>query len=283
VGCAEVISLDEVRARTHWTTLRQRLHERFDRWLDQLEAALPEVAPTLGQVSETIWALRQQLTGGVAETIVHHTHPEEPHRPYRPCPTCARVLPARGPVHRCVETLVGAIELERPYFYCPVCRTGTYPLDEALDVSAGRLQRDVQQAAVDLATEVPYETASTLFGRLSGITVSSERMHTVTHQVAAGLGVVEVAPSREEIDRRVAQVAAGRFRRPVLVLGIDGAYVPSRPESARGRRPGQARHRARRARWRHEWRDAKGFRFYLLDGERIVHVLSWHQVYNEQE
>jgi hypothetical protein len=36
-----------------------------------------------------------------------------------------------------------------------------------------------------------------------------------------------VAPSREEIDRRVAQVAAGRFRRPVLVLGIDGAYVGS--------------------------------------------------------
>ena len=272
MGCAEVISLDEVRARTHWATLRQRLHERFDRWLDQLEAALPEVAPTLGQVSETIWALRQQLTGGVAETIVHHTHPEEQHRPYRPCPTCARVLPARGPVHRCVETLVGAVELERPYFYCPVCRTGTYPLDEALDVSAGRLQRDVQQAAVDLATEVPYETASTLFGRLSGITVSSERMHTVTHQVAAGLGVVEVAPSREEIDRRVAQVAAGRFRRPVLVLGIDGAYVPSRPESARGRRPGQARHRARRARWRHV-QDREAFGHAI--GERM-HPLAAH-------
>ena len=64
----------------------------------------------------------------------------------------------------------------------------------------------------------------------------------------------------------------------MLVLGLDGAYVPSRPESARGSRPGQARKRARRARWTHEWREAKGFRFYLLDGERIVHVLSWHQV-----
>ena len=283
MGCAEVISLDQVRARKHWTTLRQRLHERFDRWLDRLEAALPEGEPTLGQVSETIWALRQQLTGGVAETIVYHTHPEEQHRPHMPCPTCARLLSARGPVHRCVETMVGAVALERPYFYCQVCRTGTYPLDEALDVSAGRLQRDVQQAAVDLATELPYETASTLFGHLSGITVSSERMHAVTRQVAEGLRVVEVAPSREEIDRRVAQVAAGRFRRPVLVLGIDGAYVPSRPESARGRRPGQARHRARRARWQHEWREAKGFRFYLLDGERIVHVLSWHQVQNEHD
>lgn len=108
-------------------------------------------------------------------------------------------------------------------------------------------------------------------------------MHAVTRQGAAGLRVVEVAPSREEIDRRVAQGAAGRFRRPVLVLGIDGAYVPSRPESARGRRPGQARYRARRARWQHAWREAKGFRFSLLDGERIVHVLSWHQVQNEHD
>ena len=283
MGCAEVISLDQVRARKHWTTLRQRLHERFDQWLDQLESALPEGAPTLGQVSETVWTLRQQLTSGVAETIVQHTHQEAQHRPHRPCPTCARRLTARGPVHRCVETMVGTIELERPYFYCPGCRAGSYPLDEVLDVSAGRIQRDVQQAAVALATEVPYETASTLFGRLSGVTVSSERMHTLTQQVAEGLSVVEVAPSREEIERRVRQVAAGRFRRPVLVLGIDGAYVPSRPESARGRRPGQTRCRARRARWRHEWREAKGFRFYLLDGERIVHVLSWHQGQTEEE
>jgi hypothetical protein len=282
VGCAEIIALDQVRARKHWTTLRQRLHERFDQWLDQLESALPESAPTLSQVSETVWALRQQLTSGVAETIVQHTHQEEQHRPQMPCPTCARRLTARGPGHRCVETMVGTIELERPYFYCLGCRAGTYPLDEVLDVRAGRIQRDVQQAAVDLATELPYETASTLLSRLSGMTVSSERMHTLTHQVAEGLSVVEVAPSREEIERRVRQVAAGRLRRPVLVLGIDGAYVPSRPESARGRRPGQARHRARRARWRHEWRAAKGFRFYLLDGERIVHVLSWHQVQTEE-
>ena len=102
-------------------------------------------------------------------------------------------------------------------------------------------------------------------------------------QVAEGLTVLDVAPSRAVIEQRVAAVAAGRFRRPVLVLGIDGAYVPTRPESARGRRPGQARQRARRAQWCHEWREAKGFRFYLLDGERIVHVLSWHQVQNEQE
>ena len=101
------------------------------------------------------------------------------------------------------------------------------------------MQLDVQQAAIDLATEVPYETASSLFGRLSGIAVSSERLHTFTTHVAEGLSVLDVAPPRDEIDQRVARVAAGRFRRPVLVLGIDGAYVPSRPDSARGRRTGR--------------------------------------------
>jgi hypothetical protein len=95
----------------------------------------------------------------------------------------------------------------------------------------------------------------------------------LTNQVAQDFSVLAVAPSRAEIDQRVAPVAAGRFRRPVLVLGIDGAYVPSRPDSARGRRPGQARYRARRVQWRHAWYEAKGFHFYLLDDDRIVHVL----------
>jgi len=67
------------------------------------------------------------------------------------------------------------------------------------------------------------------------------------------------------------------------VLGIDGAYVPTRPDSAREPRPGPRGQRARRALWRGQWRDAKGFRFYLLDGDRIVHLLSWHQVHNERE
>ena len=74
MGYAEVISLSEVRARKQWDALRQQLHERFDQWLDKVEAQLPASAPTLAQVSETIWALRQQLTGSVAQTSIERTH-----------------------------------------------------------------------------------------------------------------------------------------------------------------------------------------------------------------
>ena len=41
MGCAEVISLPEARARKQWEALRQQLHARFDRWLDEVEAQFP--------------------------------------------------------------------------------------------------------------------------------------------------------------------------------------------------------------------------------------------------
>jgi hypothetical protein len=284
MGCAaKVIVLEDVRASPQRQALRQQLHAHFDRWLDEMEAALPTSGPTFAQVSETLGRLRPTLTAGVAQTMGEHTHAEERRRASWQGATCERRLRARSAVPRTAQTMIGDIEVPRPYFYCHHCHGGGYPLDEVLGLSAGRMQCDVQQAAVDLATALPDETAATLLGYLSGITVSSERMQTGTHRTAEGLSVVAVAPSRDEMAQRVAQGAAGRFRRPVLVLGIDGAYVPSRPESARERRPGQARQRARRAQGRHEWREAKGFRVSLLNGDRIVHVLSWHQVQTEEE
>lgn len=216
MGCAaKVIVLDDIRASQQRQALRQQLHAHFDRWLAEIEAEFPESEPTLAQVSETIWRLRQKLTAGVAQTIVEHIHAEEQRRESLRCATCERLLRARPAVSRTAQTMIGDIEVPRPYFYCHHCHGGRYPLDEVLGLSAGRMPLDVQPAAVDLATEWPYETAATLFGHLSGMTVSSERMHTFTNRAAEGLSVWEGAPSRDEIDQRVAQVATGRFRRPV--------------------------------------------------------------------
>jgi len=283
VGCAEVISFAEVHARKQWSVLRQQLHERFDQWLDTLEQAWHEPPATLSEVTATVWDLRQQLTGGITEMIVAHVHEGERQRTQAHCPRCPRVLKVQEHVGRTVETMVGPVALERPYFYCRACRVGLYPLDDALGLVAGCKQLDMQHAVVQLVTEVPYDTAQSLFANLTGMHCGSERMHTITNHVGTGLTVLDVIPSRQEIERRIAAVSAGRFRRPVLVLGIDGAYVPTRPDSAREPCTGRRGKRARRARWRGQWRDAKGFRFYLLDGERIVHVLSWHQVQNEEQ
>jgi hypothetical protein len=283
MGLAEVISLSEVRASSQWQRLRDDLHTRFDQWLDRLQEKLPDPQTSLAEVTKAVWTLRQELTGGLSETIVEHGHAGERTRQVARCPQCGRRLTARPAVARMVETMVGPVRVERPYFYCTSGCGGVYPFDQTLDLAPGRKQLDVQQAATQMAIEMPYAEAHTLFSDLTGVELGSERLHTFVHQAAEELSVLDVAPSRDDIDRRIAAMAAGRFRRPVLVLGIDGAYVPTRPDSARQRQVGQRHSRARRASWHGQWRDAKGFRFYLIDDERIVHLLSWHQVQNEEQ
>ncbi|MDA1219122.1 MAG: UPF0236 family protein [Chloroflexi bacterium] len=98
-----------------------------------------------------------------------------------------------------------------------------------------------------------------------------------------GLGVLEVSPTANEIAQRVSKLAEGKKQPPIMVLAIDGAHVPTRPAGARGPGKGRKRQRARRAQWQGEWKEAKGFRFYLVDKERIVHVLSWHQIQKDDQ
>lgn len=280
---AAVISLAAVREKKQRAEFRQHLHERFDQWLDTLEKQVREPNPTLEQITRVVWQARQELTGSLTEALVQHRYGTEHAQRRAPCPQCGRVVAARAVVSRTVETLVGSVALDRPYFYCVPCGQGFFPLDAALGVAAGRKQFDLQQAAAKLAAEVPYETAQGLFRELTGVELSTERLHEVTNTVAEGVGVLDVAPAREEVAAKIAAVAAGQRWRPIVVLAIDGADVPTRPEAAKKSRPGRKNQRAKRARWQGQWREAKGFRFYLVDDDRIVHLLSWHQIQNEEE
>jgi hypothetical protein len=133
------------------------------------------------------------------------------------------VVDARAVPTRTVETLVGKVEVARPYFYCVPCGHGFAPLEAVLGLAEGRKQFDLHRAAAKLAAEVPYETARELFVELTGMTLGTERLHTVTNAVAEGLSVLDVAPTRQEIEAQSAAVAAGKRRRPILGLALDGA------------------------------------------------------------
>jgi hypothetical protein len=281
--CAAVISLVEYKQARALREARRELHERFDCWLGVVEKRLQGEKPTLEQVTQVVFAMRQELTGMITEMLVAQKHGQALEQQTMACPHCGRLLRARGSPSRTVETMVGEISLARPYFYCVRCRQGFYPLDEVLQLSERRKQWDMQKRAASLGAEVPYERASELFGELTGLCFSDHIAHEVVGDLTEGFTALWVSPTAQEIARRVAQVAEGKKWRPILVLAIDGADVPTRPETAKGRRPGRRRKRAKRARWKGEWREAKGFRFYLVAGERIVHLLSWHQVQSDQE
>jgi hypothetical protein len=170
--------------------------------------------------------------------------------------------------------MVGKFEIYRPYFYCKSCRYGFYPFDEALGLSHRKIQPDVQEVEAWLSANTPYEEAAEAFERCAGLKgISNHHFHDVTNEIAQDLDILDVCPDKNEIERQVNMLSAGKFRRPVLMIGIDGAHAPTRPEPSGRKGP----------RGKGEWKEVKGFRMYLLNKERFVHLISWHQLKSDKE
>jgi len=282
---AAILSLETYRQEALESWFRERLHKELDKWLDHLEEEMDKVdkPSSICDITQSIRSQREELMGTVAQEWIESKYSSYLQQEYANCPECGKLLKRQALCERTLETMIGKITISRPYFYCSVCHHGFYPLDEVLGLSSGRKQYDIQEAAADLAKEVPYEKASMLFEKLSGISISDHLMHEVTNAVGDDLDVLDVSPTPEEIAARIKTVSEGRKWRPIMVLGIDGSDVATRPDDAKGTRPGRKNHRAKRREWKGEWREAKGFRIYLVDTDRIVHLISWHQVQNEEE
>ena len=89
---------------------------RFDQWLDRLQEPLPNPHTSVAEVTDAVWQLRPELTGGRSETLVAHAHRGELTRQDARCPQGDRRLTARPVVSRTVQTMVGPVPVERPYF-----------------------------------------------------------------------------------------------------------------------------------------------------------------------
>ena len=273
--------------RAHAPTARAEVHAMVDRILDAVDtdlAALEDERPRLRDLTTCLGAHRGALMGAMVEAYVQQHYADLLTQDVAPCPGCGRCVHREKALRgRTVETLMGSSRLQRPYFYCRRCRVGYAPLDAALGLAPERKQSDVQEEATRLALEMPYGDAEAFLARLTDARLSDCAIHEVVGQFGGSLDVLDVAPSREAIQERIETLQAGRSWRPIAVLALDGSMIPTRPDTARGTRPGRRRQRAHRARWKGEYREAKGFRLFLVDEERIVHLVSWHQVANEEE
>ncbi len=245
-------------------------------FLSELLARIEMVAgefAMLDEITKSIFENKSEILGTITLEIARKKHRDLFEQVYTDCPKCSKRLKTRGDKSRQVETAAGNFELLRPYFYCSDCHYGFYPVDRALGLSTGTKQFDVQDIEAWLASELPFDTAEEAYKRCTGNMAGKHHIHEVTQDIARELNVLDVCPNREELLSRLENIAAGKFRRPVLMLAIDGAHAPLRPEpSPRSGKRGKG-----------GWKESKGFRFYFIDSKRIVHLISWHQVQTDKE
>jgi Uncharacterised protein family (UPF0236) len=253
----------------HW---RQAGYAAVDQMMEKLSQEVE--GKSFEELSELLRREGQSVTGAILAEVLKSRGASERQATTHVCAGCGRSLTRQPQLQRRkVECLHGEVEIERPYFYCKACRKGAAPFDAALEIAPQKKQYDLQRAAAELFTEVPYERASQIFTRLTGIKMSDHCQHEVAAQLGEVADVVRVLPSRQRVEEVIEQARQGRVWRPVLVVAADGAALPTRP---------QARSRAHQ-RGAGEWKEAKGFRIYLVGQERIEQIMSWHQIATEEE
>src|ERR1043166_6539827 len=244
---------------------------------------MPDDTPSLEALTQAVFARRPALTGRITPALVAQPPARVLHQRTMPCPHCPCIRSARPTPPRTVHTMVGEVSLSRPSFDCRHGQPGVSPLDAVLQLSERRTPGDLQKAGASLAAEVPLKTAQELCMALTGLSLSAQTRHAVTGELSPAWGVLEVRPPAAEMAHRVTEMAAGKTWRPVMVLAIEGAVVPTRPEHANGPAPGRRRTRAHRAAWPGAWQAAKGFRCSLVDHERLGQVVSWPHVHTDEE
>ncbi len=133
-------------------------------------------------------------------------------------------------------------------------------------------QYDIQERVVSTAARMPFAESAGHFEDLTGIAVGNHFCHETLQSVGNAATLQEVIPNREEIEKRICQADSQAGQKPIMVVTVDGAMVPTCESAPRKSKRGPGR-----------YQEVKGFRIYLLGpGRRILHVASWHQIQDAQ-
>lgn len=107
--------------------MKTKLMKAAEAVIDELLAwHLETDQPNLSQVEEKVLELRQRLSEQMASTVIENQPAVRP-VPGPRCQGCGEEMRYKGLKKNTVSSWVGAVELERGYYYCARCRTGLFP------------------------------------------------------------------------------------------------------------------------------------------------------------
>jgi uncharacterized protein with PIN domain len=90
----------------------------FDQWMEWDERTSE---PNMTQIEEVVLQLRQKLGEQMTQALLERQEKRQPVEKMS-CPHCQGEVETKGQKRNRVESLVGRLEIERSYYYCPHCR-----------------------------------------------------------------------------------------------------------------------------------------------------------------
>jgi hypothetical protein len=133
-----------------------------------------------------------------------------------------------------ILTVVGTVEVLRPYYLCAHCHAGQFPADQDLDIAHTEFSPGVRRMQALVGHQVSFDHGREQMKLLAGLEVTTKSVERVAETIGADIARGE----QEEIDRCVQldlPIIVGEPV-PILYVQMDGTGVPVVKKETVGRK-----------------------------------------------
>jgi hypothetical protein len=139
------------------------------------------------------------------------------------CP-CGQQAHYREQRSKPVLTVVGPVEVLRPYYLCAHCGVGQFPVDVELDVENTEFSPGVRRMQAIVGQEAPFDHGREQMKVLAGLEVTTKSVERTAEAIGADIAQREQTEIHKALQLELPLVAGEPI--PVLYVQMDGTGVP---------------------------------------------------------
>jgi hypothetical protein len=123
-----------------------------------------------------------------------------------------------------VLTAVGAVQVSRPYYWCPTCHAGQFPADVELDIENTEFSPGVRRMQALVGQEAPFDEGREQMKVLAGLEVTAKSVERTAEALGADIAQREREKTQQALQLNLAVMGGEPI--PILYVQMDGTGVP---------------------------------------------------------
>jgi hypothetical protein len=152
-----------------------------------------------------------------------------------PC-SCGHPAPYRGLRSKPVLTVMGNVEVSRPWYLCPHCHTGQFPADVELDIANTEFSPGVRRMQAVVGQEMPFDHGRQQMKLLADLEVTTKAVERTAEAIGEDIAAHEQQQIQRAMQLDLPMVLGEAV--PILYVQMDGTGVPVVKKETVGR-PGK--------------------------------------------
>jgi len=172
---------------------------------------------------ETAIRSAMHQAGAAALSQLLACDPPGPEQRERVC-SCGQTAPYRELRSRRILTMVGEVELLRPYYLCSHCHHGQFPCDVQLEVENQDLSPGVRRMLALVGSEAPFDHGRQQMKLLAGLTVTTKAVERTAEALGEDIRAREQEQIQQAMQLDLPLIVGEPI--PILYVQMDGTGVP---------------------------------------------------------